>query len=188
MMNATFALAMLVSMAAGEQPQNQFFDSYTKGYKAAQSADKPMLVILQPTAEEDASAVSRDLLEKSRQRRELLGKYVVVAVNTTTEHGKKVDALFGANGTPRVVIIDRDQQWQIYQSGQLPADGTEWTDLLTHYQHGQHVQHVSVQQPVQYQSYQQPSYQQQSYQQPYQYYQNPYAYQPYAAGGCPNCR
>ncbi|MBC7815336.1 MAG: hypothetical protein IAG10_00385, partial [Planctomycetaceae bacterium] len=89
--------------------QPTHFTNYAVAYREAQRAKKPLLVILNPA--EESSAVKVDEVRKTQQRRDLLQKFVVVVIDTATDHGETVNKLFNEKSLPHVSVIDRDQQW-----------------------------------------------------------------------------
>jgi hypothetical protein len=149
-----FTFALLAVMAAAPEPAivppgEHHFASYTKAYKAAQVLDRPMLVVLNPAGSAQVQPVSFTELTGTQERRDLLGNYVVAVIDTSTEHGQVVHDLFGSPQLPRVVVIDRDQKYQIFQTSE-PLYGQLWTRILTTYKDGQYVpvRQAAVSQPV----------------------------------------
>ena len=109
------------------------FTNYTEAYREAQRAKKPLLVILNPA--EGSSAVIVEEVRKTQQRRELLGKFVVVVIDTSTEHGETVNKLFNQKSLPHVSVIDRDQQWQVFRTSKK-LQGEDWNRVLETFQNG----------------------------------------------------
>lgn len=106
------------------------FDSYTKAYKQAGELSRPMLVILNPGVD----AANRVNVEEMSVDKALTG-YVVAEIDTTTAHGKRVHELFKSPSLPHVVVIDDNQQKQIYKtSGKLSAD--RLSEILSTYRDG----------------------------------------------------
>jgi hypothetical protein len=124
-------------MDAGTETQ---FDSYTKAWHAAADVHKPMLVILNPPADEVSThaSISVDALNEDPEIGRILEDYVVAEIDTSTEHGRLVHELFGSEALPRVVVIDNDQEWQVYRtSRQLAHD--EMVEVLEKYRSGEQV-------------------------------------------------
>ncbi len=109
------------------------FTNYSAAYREAQRAKKPLLVILNPA--EETSAVKVDEVRKTQQRRELLEKFVVVVIDTSTEHGESVNKLFNQKSLPHVSVIDRDQQWQVFRTSKK-LQGEDWNRVLETFQNG----------------------------------------------------
>ena len=95
-------------------PQTAQFESYTKAYHTASESHKPMFVVLNPTAGEEA--ISIDALRADPKISSLLDAYVVAVVDTGTEHGKRVHAAFGSKPLPYVAVIDEEQEKQVYRT------------------------------------------------------------------------
>ena len=111
------------------------FDNYTLAYRDAHQAKKPMLVILNPDAKSSEHPVTLADVAKTKHRRELLQNFVVVLVDTNTPHGKTMHDLFGSAKLPRVVVIDRDQRWQLFQTSRQ-LQGEDWNRILETFQTG----------------------------------------------------
>ena len=111
------------------------FNSYTKAHRNAHRMNKPMLVILNPTTDADVNCVSLADVKKTRHRRDLLKQYVVAVIDTGTKHGKIVHGLFGNKQLPRVVVIDREQKWQLFQTNQS-LQGEDWNRILETFRDG----------------------------------------------------
>lgn len=126
-------IMLAAAMAAGHSESFTHFDNYTKAFGAAKLVGRPMLVILNPG--EADKAVPLTEVRKTQQRRDLLEDYVVCVLDTSTEHGQKCRELFEADALPRVVVIDKDQQKQIFRSSQKLDDQT-FTQVLISYRNG----------------------------------------------------
>lgn len=115
----------------------QTFESYTKAYHAAADVKRPMLVILNPPTEQVAagSAISVEKLREDTEINKLLESYVVAEIDTGTEHGKKVNELFGNKPLPRVVVIDNSQKLQIYRTSDH-LENSKIKEVLETYQDG----------------------------------------------------
>ena len=146
-MYVTPALVLVLGgllVGANTDSTGETFESYTKAYHAAAEVKRPLLVVLNPPAEQVAAgnAVSIDRLREDEEIEKLLENYVVAEIDTGTEHGKKVHELFGNKPLPRVVVIDNDQKLQIYRtSDHLALD--KFRDVLETYQDGETVSTMS---------------------------------------------
>lgn len=112
------------------------FESYTQAWHAAKEMHRPMLVILNPAGEAAADqAIDGQKLQENANLQPLLDNYVVAVIDTGTEHGKKVQELFGDKQLPRVVVIDKEQKRQIFgSSGVMPQ--SRLAEVLTQYRNG----------------------------------------------------
>lgn len=140
-MHLTLTLAALVAFAPDLKPDLgtsglTHFTSYTLAHKAAGELQRPMLVILNPPAGSDREPISLADVRKTRERRELLEGYVVAVLDTGTPHGKVCYDLFGRPELPRVVVIDRQQKYQIFKTSE-ELYGQLWTTILEKYQGGE---------------------------------------------------
>ncbi len=128
---------LLAGTMLGEANLNSVssFDNYTLAYRDAHQAKKPMLVILNPDAKSLERPVMLADVAKTQHRRELLRNFVVVVVDTKTPHGKTMHSLFGSAKLPRVVVIDRDQRWQLFKTSRQ-LQGDDWNRILETFQAG----------------------------------------------------
>jgi hypothetical protein len=133
---ALLALAVIPPELTLKPEDVTHFTSYTRGVKAARSLQQPLLVILNPPMGSEKAAVSIDDLRKTRQRRELLEDYVVAVLDTGTEHGRICYELFGRPELPRVVVIDKHQKYQIFQTSE-DLYGQLWTTILEKHRAGE---------------------------------------------------
>lgn len=97
-------------------PVSAAYSSYTQAWNAAHDAGRPMLVILNPGIDADGKKITEAELRADAKVQPLLDKYVVAVIDTTTDHGQKVNEIFGKPTLPRVVVIDKAQKKQIFQS------------------------------------------------------------------------
>jgi hypothetical protein len=113
------------------------FDSYTKAYQAAGEAHKPMLVVLNPPAEEVAAgaALTIEDLRADKEIAPLLDKYVVAVVDTGTEHGQAVHKVFGEKQLPYVAVIDERQEKQVFTTS-TAISHAELLKVLAKYKNG----------------------------------------------------
>lgn len=104
-------------------PAQSTFASYTQAWHAAHDAKRPMLVILNPPADQSAQAISEETLRGDESLQPLLDDYVLAVIDTGTEHGKQVHELFGSAPLPRVVVIDKEQKYQVFRTSQKLSNG-----------------------------------------------------------------
>ncbi len=128
------ALVLFAALSGGTR-ESTVYDSYKQAWHAGHAQNLPVLVILNPAEDANASAVDLDWLRRSRHRRELLANYVVVVVDASTPEGKVVHKQFGAASLPRVSVLDRQQKWQVYRTSQsLSAE--DWNMVLETHKKG----------------------------------------------------
>ncbi len=139
-------LLLLASSLAGggvdatTESQGTQFESYTQAWHAAAIVNKPMLVILNPAADEVSmhASISVDELNNDPEIGRILEDYVVAEIDTGTEHGQVVHELFGSQALPRVVVIDNDQEWQLFRTSEQ-LERTEMVEVLEQYRTGEQV-------------------------------------------------
>jgi len=94
------------------------FDSYTKAWHVAKETERPLLVVLNS----EAKSLGGETLANEKVN-DALSDYVVAVIDTETDHGKKIHKLFGSASLPRVVVIDKQQKYQIFkQSGSMSSN------------------------------------------------------------------
>jgi hypothetical protein len=126
----------MAGLAASELENVALFDNYTSAYRTAKQTERPLLVVLNPSEDADNDAVSLGDLTATEQSRELLKNYVVTIVDADSEHGKTVQKLFNAKSLPHVVVIDKDQKFQLYKTSKK-LDAKTWTTVLRKYKNGE---------------------------------------------------
>jgi hypothetical protein len=125
---------------ANTESQGAQFESYTQAWHAAAIVNKPMLVVINPAADEVSTSpsISLDELNKDPEIGRILDDYIVVEIDSGTEHGQVVHELFGSHELPRVVVIDNDQEWQIYRTSEQ-LERNEMLEVLETYRTGEPV-------------------------------------------------
>lgn len=101
--------------AASDAANLANFSSYRDAWHAAKDEHRPMLVVLNP-AEGDAKAEAVKVAElrKDEALGEVLNKYVVAEIDTSTEQGRKVLEVFKSPTLPRIIVIDNQQKNQVF--------------------------------------------------------------------------
>ena len=136
-------LCLLLSTVVGATPEGtpSDFVEYGPAYRAAQEANRPLLVILNDGPSTAESSVKPEDIRKARVRRELLNQYFVVVVDASTEAGRKTHELFGAPALPYVSVIDKQQKFQLYRSSK-PHAAEDWNLLLERHKDGNLEDHI----------------------------------------------
>lgn len=131
-----FSTVVLLATAtiATAAPTDGQFDSYTKAYSQAGEQDRPMLVILNPGAD-DANRLDITEMRADTQLDGKLADYVVAEIDTTTAHGKQVHKLFKSPSLPHVVVIDNQQKKQLYRTSRTLST-EELAEVLGTYRDG----------------------------------------------------
>jgi hypothetical protein len=126
---------VLFSALSGGTRESTIYDDYKQAWRAGRAQGLPVLVILNPGSEADSRSVDTDLLRRTGQRRELLGKYVVAVIDVSTRAGQAVHKRFQSPQLPRVSVLDKQQKWQVYRTSQsLSAE--DWNLVLEKHQKG----------------------------------------------------
>lgn len=137
--NALILAAVIGAPAAAEpvfRSSDTQFDNYTQAWHAAKGRQRPMLVILNPPSNDSlAPVIDGDKLLTDEQLGPLLDSYVVTVVDTGTEHGKKVNELFGSKPLPRIVVIDNQQKTQVFGTSDRISE-EHLAEVLEHYRSG----------------------------------------------------
>jgi hypothetical protein len=137
-MYLAFGLLLLAGNAASEAGALNHYDDYGEAYRAAQQSGRPLLVILNPAADSstEVRTVSIEAVRKTKQCRESLNNYVVAVIDTGTEYGMATYEVFKSPQLPRIVVIDKQQKFQIFRtSNQLQTEG--WASMLSTYRNGE---------------------------------------------------
>lgn len=128
--------ALLLSAALGGKSQEPVvYDDYTPAFHAARSAKLPLLVILNSGQAPDQVGVELQDITKARHRRTLLQKFVIADIDTSTPRGQLILGLFRPAALPHVVVIDKEQKYQLYRST-TPRMPEDWNILLERFQQG----------------------------------------------------
>lgn len=134
--------AGLAAPQAGPAPLQ--FSSYTQAYHAAGENHKPMLVIINPAAgEEAAGAITLEQLQADPAIGPLLANYVVAVVDAGSEHGQEVHRRFKSPALPFAAVIDERQEKQVYRS-EAAADVAGLQGIVAKYKDGVPVTQVTL--------------------------------------------
>jgi len=134
-MHTHLGALVLLSALSGGTRESTVYDDYRQAWQAGRAQNLPVLVILNPSSDADSPSIDVDSLRRTGHRRDLLGKYVVAVIDTSTPQGKTVRKLFGSQALPRVSVLDRQQKWQVYKTSQA-LSAEDWNLVLETYQKG----------------------------------------------------
>ena len=87
------ALVLLAALSGGTR-ESMIYEDYKEAWRAGRAQNLPVLVILNPGADSEASPVNGELLLRTKHRRKLLEKYVVAVIDTSTTEGQAAHKLF----------------------------------------------------------------------------------------------
>lgn len=123
-------------------PPGSWFDNYSAAWHRAQQERKPLLVVLEAGAGNlgQAAAVAyrsgdARAIPAGAATEELLKKYVLCHIDTSTAYGQRMLRAFKADGAPFVSIIDITGKLQIFRKAGLMSEH-EWEIALATYQDG----------------------------------------------------
>ena len=148
----TLALLALLDPSAGTTARAASvnspsqFTEYAPAYREAQRSKKPLLVILNPGEKSSVKLVSLSDVSKTDRRRELLERYVVVVIDTSTEEGTVAHRLFDQKPLPHVSVIDRDQKVQTFRTSRA-LQGEDWNKILETFQTGDGKAKLNLEKP-----------------------------------------
>jgi hypothetical protein len=135
-MHTPLSALVLLSALSGGTRESTIYDNYKQAWQAGRAQNLPVIVILNPGADSETPGIDADLLRRTSHRRELLTKYVVAVIDTSTPHGQTVHKLFKSPSLPRISVLDKQQKWQIFRSSEeLSAE--DWNLVLEKHQKGE---------------------------------------------------
>ena len=135
-MNLPLGTLVLWAALSGSNTGDTVYTDYKEAYLAGKAASRPVLVIINPGADEESKPVEVEMLRRSAVRRDLLENYVVAVIDSSTPEGQKVHKLFDSPQLPRVSVIDNKQKMQIYRTSR-PLTAEDWNLVLERYRTGQ---------------------------------------------------
>jgi hypothetical protein len=109
------AVLAAVVMAQNHTDVSQWHTDYATALKEVQRWDKPLFIVFDSRSGAngkmvDASAYVNDEIEKT-----LRSDYIRMFVDIEMPSGKKLAEQFAATEFPRIVVIDRSTDWQVYR-------------------------------------------------------------------------
>jgi len=128
---ATVILSSIVSTSSTSQWQA----NYGKALAATRMDNRPLLIVLDVPSDPNLAVESKQL-ETTGEQSELLSAYQRCRIDVSTEYGKKVAKVFGAEKFPFTVIIDKTGSVVLCKkTGQLTEE--QWRLTLETYQKGE---------------------------------------------------
>ncbi len=108
---------------------------YGKALEATRNDDRPLLVVLEKPADEQAEAASETEAADDTEA-ELLKQYQLCRIDATTEYGQRVAKAFGAEQFPFRAIIDKTGSIILHKkAGELTDE--EWDATLAKFKTGE---------------------------------------------------
>lgn len=141
-MNGLMCWVGAIAAMAAATPPTGWFDNYSAAWHRAQQEHKPLLVVLEERSADSGQgaavahvSVDRGAVSAGAATAELLKKYVLCHIDTTTPYGQRMVRAFKADGVPFVSIIDATGKLQVFRKAGLMSD-QEWEVALATYQDG----------------------------------------------------
>jgi len=127
--------AIILSSIASASSSNSWQADYGKALAATRTDNRPLLIVLDVPSDPELAVESKQL-ETTGAQSELLGAYQRCRIDVSTEYGKKIAKIFGAEEFPFTVIIDKTGSAVLCKkTGQLTEE--QWRATLETYQKGE---------------------------------------------------
>lgn len=135
-MSASLTLVALLALVGAEPAQELALSDYREAWTVAKEERMPLLVVLNPArTADDVRPIDLAVVQGTRHRKQLLSRYIVVAIDCSTEAGKDVHQRFGSPSLPHIAVIDRDQKYVLSKaSGELSPE--DWNLILEKHRTG----------------------------------------------------
>ncbi len=122
------AMGVLTDSDAPSKPDLHWSRHYDKAKHAAQTAKRPLLVVIENPSEAK-QRLDEERLPVDTAQQGLLGKFHLCRVDATTDYGKRVAKAFGAQQFPFTAIIDKQSRLIVFRkAGQMTRQ--EWRNAL----------------------------------------------------------
>ncbi len=120
-------LSLVLCVGGGESADfGAWYLDYAKALREVERQDKPLFIVFDKVESDLGKAVASDEFLNEQVEKALAADYVRMYVNVESERGQKLAEQFGATQFPRLVVIDRSTEWQVYRrSGTHSADDVQ---------------------------------------------------------------
>lgn len=88
---------------------------YAEAHAAARRSDKPLFIVICSSSSPYAGMVTAGTFVSEAIEESLRSDYVRLVIHTDTPAGHELAKQFSAQQTPRLVILDRSGDWQVYR-------------------------------------------------------------------------
>jgi thioredoxin-related protein len=112
---STLVLSLVLSFIRLHSGESAWNTDYAEAIRLVREHDKPLFIVFESGKSDVGHAVQTGLFMNEQIERALTDDYVRLFVDTETEPGRELAADFGVAEIPRVVIIDRSGDWQVYR-------------------------------------------------------------------------
>ena len=122
------AMGFLNDSDAPSKADLHWYQHYDKAKHAAQTAKRPLLVVIENPSE-IKQRLDEERLPADTAQQGLLDKFHLCRVDATTDYGKRVAKAFGAQRFPFTAIIDKQSRLIVFRkAGQMTKQ--EWRNAL----------------------------------------------------------
>ena len=95
--------------------------SYAKAIGHVQRLDKPLFIVIDKGSSPLGKMVTEGPFLSEQVEGALSADFLRMFIDAETEPGRKLAGQFDANELPRIVVIDRSGEWQVYRKSGSPT-------------------------------------------------------------------
>jgi len=106
----------------------KWVQDYGQAKREAQTAHRPMLIVIENSAEQSGRLDDKDLA-RSEETQETLKRFALCRVDVATEYGKKVAEAFGAEKYPYAAVSDAESKRIVFRGAGRMTDA-QWRQAL----------------------------------------------------------
>jgi thioredoxin-related protein len=118
----SFVLGTVLSLLLNDLNNSRTWESsYAKAIQDVQRTDKPLFIVFDKGSSSFRNMVHENPFLSEQVEEALSADYLRMFVDTETEAGKKLAGQFEADELPRIVVIDRSGEWQVYRKSGSPT-------------------------------------------------------------------
>ena len=125
---------VLAGMTEARADELQWSDHYANAKQAAADGQKPLLVVLENSAD-PAGRLDLQSLGSAEKQAELMQHYQLCRMDVATPYGKRVAEAFGVTQYPFTAITDKTARYITYRSSGVPS-ADHWLATLETRQSG----------------------------------------------------
>lgn len=113
-----FATVLTLMVFVGADDSSNFGAwhlDYATALQEVEHQDKPLFIVFDRVESDAGRMVASDQFMNEHVERALAADYIRLFVDVESEWGKILAEQFGATEFPRLVVIDRSRNWQVYR-------------------------------------------------------------------------
>ena len=114
------AVLVLMGMATARADELQWSDHYANAKQSAAAEQKPLLVVLENSAD-PAGKFDLQSLGSAEKQAELMQQYKLCRMDVAAPYGKRVAEAFGVTQFPFTAILDKTARYVTYRSSGVPS-------------------------------------------------------------------